>query len=95
MVASRGRVCRKTTWVPLEKVQSIRWVQGPVQRQLGLASVRLDVAGKRVTANMEDRSAAEAAEIFGGCPAWPARPALARVPPDQPPVVRAPPAATG
>ena len=29
VVASRGRVCRKTTWVPLEKVQSIRWVQGP------------------------------------------------------------------
>ncbi len=29
VVASRGRVCRKTTWIPLEKVQSIRWVQGP------------------------------------------------------------------
>ena len=69
VVASRGRVCRKTTWVPLEKVQSIRWVQGPVQRRLGLASVRLDVAGKRVTASMEDRSTAEAAEILRRLPA--------------------------
>jgi putative membrane protein len=68
VVASRGRVCRKTTWVPLEKVQSIRWVQGPVQRRLGLASVRLDVAGKRVTASMEDRNVAEAAEILRRLP---------------------------
>lgn len=68
VVASRGRVCRKTTWVPLEKVQSIRWVQGPVQRRLGLASVRLDVAGKRVTASMEDRGVAEAAEIMRRLP---------------------------
>jgi len=60
VVTSHGRVCRKTTWVPLEKVQSIRWVQGPLQRRLGLASVRLDVAGKRVTGAIEDRSAAEA-----------------------------------
>ncbi len=68
VVASRGRVCRKTTWVPLEKVQSIRWVQGPVQRRLGLASVRLDVAGRRVTASMEDRSVAEAAELLRRLP---------------------------
>jgi putative membrane protein len=68
VVAARGRVCRKTTWVPLEKVQSIRWVQGPVQRRLGLASVRLDVAGKRVTASIEDRDAAEAGEILGRLP---------------------------
>ena len=60
VVASRGRISRKTTWVPLEKLQSVRWVQGPLQRKLGLASVRLDVAGKRVTANLEDRDAAEA-----------------------------------
>ena len=46
LVAARGRLRRTTTWIPLEKVQSIRWVQGPVQRRLGLASVRLDVAGR-------------------------------------------------
>jgi len=68
VVAARGRVSRKTTWVPLEKVQSIRWTQGPVQRRLGLASVRLDVAGKRVTASIEDRDAAEAANIFRRLP---------------------------
>jgi putative membrane protein len=68
LTAARGRVCRTTTWVPLEKVQSIRWVQGPLQRRLGLASVRLDVAGRRVTADIEDRPAAEAREIFGKLP---------------------------
>jgi putative membrane protein len=68
VVASRGRISRKTTWVPLEKLQSVRWVQGPVQRRLGLASVRLDVAGKRVTANLEDRGIAEAYETFGRLP---------------------------
>jgi putative membrane protein len=68
VAAARGRVCRKTTWVPLEKVQSIRWVQGPVQRRLGLASVRLDVAGKRVTGSIQDRDVAEADEILARLP---------------------------
>jgi len=68
VAATRGRVCRKTTWVPLEKVQSIRWVQGPVQRRLGLATVRLDVAGKRVTASIQDRDAAEAGGILATLP---------------------------
>jgi putative membrane protein len=68
VAAARGRVCRKTTWIPLEKVQSIRWVQGPVQRRLGLASVRLDVAGKRVTGSIQDRDAAEAGEILARLP---------------------------
>jgi putative membrane protein len=67
-VASRGRLCRKTTWVPLEKVQSIRWVQGPVQRRLGLASVRLDVAGRRVTASIQDRDVTETRVILGRLP---------------------------
>ena len=69
VVASRGRVRRTTTWVPLEKVQSIRWVQGPVQRRMGLASVKLDVAGKRVTASITDRSEAEAADLLARLPA--------------------------
>ena len=68
VVASRGRVCRQTTWVPLDKVQSIRWVQGPLQRRLGLATVHLDVAGKRVSAKIQDRSDAEAREILAGLP---------------------------
>jgi putative membrane protein len=69
VVASRGRVRRTTTWVPLEKVQSIRWVQGPVQRQLNLASVKLDVAGKRTTASITDRATAEASDILAQLPA--------------------------
>jgi putative membrane protein len=68
VVASRGRVCRQTTWVPLEKVQSIRWVQGPLQRRLGLATVHLDVAGKRISAKISDRGNAEALEILGRLP---------------------------
>ena len=69
VVASRGRIRRTTTWVPLEKVQSVRWVQGPWQRRLGLASVKLDVAGKRVTARITDRSEAEARDILARLPA--------------------------
>jgi putative membrane protein len=68
VAAARGRVSRQTTWVPLEKVQSVRWVQGPVQRRLGLATVHLDVAGKRVSARIEDRGSAEALEILGRLP---------------------------
>jgi putative membrane protein len=68
VVASRGRVSRTTTWVPLEKLQSVRWVQGPVQRRLGLASVRVDVASRRVTGSIEDRDAAEARDILGRLP---------------------------
>jgi membrane protein YdbS with pleckstrin-like domain len=43
-------------------------VQGPVQRRLGLASVRLDVAGRRVTASIADRDAAEAQQILARLP---------------------------
>ena len=68
VVAARGRVCRQTTWVPLEKAQSIRWVQGPLQRRLGLATVHLDVAGKRVGVKVEDRDSAEALQILGTLP---------------------------
>ncbi len=64
VVASHGRVTRTTTWIPLEKVQSVRWIQGPVQRRLGLSSVRLDVAGKRVTGAIEDRADAEARDLL-------------------------------
>ena len=69
LVAARGRLRRTTTWIPLEKVQSIRWVQGPVQRRLGLASVRLDVAGLRVTASVQDRTVAEADDLLRRLPA--------------------------
>ncbi len=55
-----GRINRATTWVPLEKSQSIRRVQGPLQRPLGLATVHVDVAGKRRRAEFRDREVEEA-----------------------------------
>jgi putative membrane protein len=42
-------------------VQSLRHVQGPVQRQLHLASVHVDTAGRAVHATLRDRDAGEAA----------------------------------
>ncbi|HUJ54523.1 MAG TPA: PH domain-containing protein [Gaiellaceae bacterium] len=60
-VATRsGRLGRVTSWVPLEKAQSLRWVQGPVQRRLRLASVHVDTAGRSVHATLRDRDAGEA-----------------------------------
>jgi putative membrane protein len=59
-VCVTGRLNRTTTWVPLEKSQSIRRVQGPLQRPLGLATVHVDVAGKRARAEFRDREVDEA-----------------------------------
>ena len=59
-VCVTGRLNRATTWVPLAKAQSIRRVQGPAQRPLGLATVHVDVAGKRTRAEFRDREVAEA-----------------------------------
>jgi putative membrane protein len=59
-VCVTGRINRTTTWVPFEKSQSIRRVQGPAQRPLGLATVHVDVAGKRTRAEFRDRAVEEA-----------------------------------
>jgi putative membrane protein len=64
VATTSGRLRRVTAWVPLEKVQSLRRVQGPVQRRLGLASVHVDTAGKAVHATLRDRDAAEAADAL-------------------------------
>jgi putative membrane protein len=61
VATTSGRLRRVTSWVPLEKVQSLRHVQGPVQRRLRLASVHVDTAGKAVHATLRDRDAGEAA----------------------------------
>lgn len=55
-----GRLRRVTCFVPLEKVQSLRRVEGPVQRRLGLASVYVDTVGRRVHAAIRDREGSEA-----------------------------------
>jgi putative membrane protein len=64
VVTVNGRLRRTTAWVPLEKVQSIRRVQGPVQRRLRLASIHVDTAGRRVHAIFRDRDAAESAGVM-------------------------------
>jgi putative membrane protein len=60
VATTSGRLRRATNWVPVEKVQSLRRVQGPVQRRLGLASVHVDTAGRSVHAVIRDRDVAEA-----------------------------------
>jgi len=62
-VCVTGRLNRATTWVPLEKTQSVRSVQGPVQRRFGLATVHVDVAGKRTRAEFRDRTVEEAGQL--------------------------------
>ena len=64
-VAVIGRVRRETTLVPLAKTQSVRLVQGPLQRRLGLATVHLDAAGKRVRAEFRERQQEQARSLVG------------------------------
>jgi putative membrane protein len=61
VATTSGRLRRVTSWVPLEKVQSLRHVQGPVQRRLRLASVHVDTAGRSAHATLRDRDVREAA----------------------------------
>lgn len=64
VAGSTGRLKKVTTWVPLEKVQSVRRVQGPVQRALKLATVHVDAAGRDVRAEFRDRDVTEADHLF-------------------------------
>ncbi|GLY02063.1 PH domain-containing protein [Actinoplanes sp. NBRC 101535] len=54
-----GRVTREMSLVPYARLQSVRVVQGPVQRMLGLATVYADTAGGRAGI-ARDRDLAEA-----------------------------------
>jgi putative membrane protein len=64
VVTTSGRVARVTDWVPLAKVQSLRWVQGPLQRGLRLATIHVDAAGRNVFAAIRDRDTGEADRIL-------------------------------
>jgi putative membrane protein len=64
VATTSGRLRRVTCWVRLDKVQSLRHVQGPVQRRLRLASVHVDTAGRSVHATLRDRDEAEAARAL-------------------------------
>ena len=59
-VTVTGRVCKKTVYMRLEKLQGVRLTQGPVQRWLSLASVHGDAAGRRAHAAFADREADQA-----------------------------------
>jgi putative membrane protein len=48
LVSVSGVVTATTDVAPLAKVQSLRVTQGPLQRRLGLASLHLDTAGRRL-----------------------------------------------
>lgn len=59
-VTVTGRVCKRTVYMRLEKLQSVRLTQGPVQRALSLASVHGDAAGRWAHAVFADRQAEQA-----------------------------------
>jgi putative membrane protein len=64
-VATRnGWLARRLTVVPLARIQSVRGVQGPLQRWLGLATVHVDTAGG-LSAVGHHREAAEAYAVAG------------------------------
>ncbi|MGP8205226.1 MAG: PH domain-containing protein [Acidimicrobiales bacterium] len=64
LAATTGRLKKVTTWVPLEKIQSIRRVEGPLQRALHVATVHADAAGRGVRAELRDRDVEEADRFF-------------------------------
>ena len=59
-LARTGRVRPQVVVVPLEKVQSVRLRQGPVERWLRLASVHIDTAGRGWQARAACRDAGRA-----------------------------------
>jgi putative membrane protein len=68
LMCTTGRVRPSTVVVPLEKVQSVRWSQGPVSRRLKLASVEVDTAGHRFTGEARFRDEREAQAILTSLP---------------------------
>jgi putative membrane protein len=67
-VTTSGRLRKVTDVVPLAKVQSIRWSEGPVQRRFRLANVHLDTAGRSVYAVARDRDRLEASQMLTELP---------------------------
>ena len=65
VVSSFGIVTTTTDIAPLAKVQSLRLTQGPWERRLGLASLHVDTAGRRLpVATLRHRGAAEASALL-------------------------------
>ncbi len=101
LVTRQGRLAREMTLVPYARLQSVRVVQGPLQRLLGVATVYADAAGARSGAARDrdlaeawalaDELARRAREARRAAPSSPG-PAYAPVPPD---AAFAPPPAVG
>jgi putative membrane protein len=68
LTCTTGRLRPTTVIVPLEKVQSVRWSQGPVSRLLRLASVSVDTAGQRFTAEARFRDQDQAQAMLWSLP---------------------------
>jgi putative membrane protein len=68
-VTTSGRLRRTRDTVPLAKVQSIRLVEGPLQRALGLATIHIDIAGRNVHAALRDRDRVECDRVMADLPA--------------------------
>jgi putative membrane protein len=64
LVTRQGRLAREMTLVPYARLQSVRVVQGPLQRRLRLATVHADAAGGR-SGVAHDRDLAEAWALAG------------------------------
>lgn len=64
VVAATGRVTRTIDVVPLTKIQSLRWSQGPLQRRLRLATLGVHVAGRKGGATCRERDAAAARALL-------------------------------
>ena len=62
-VSQRGVLRHELDVVPHDKIQSVRWAQGPLQRRLGLATVFLDSTPGPVRPRAAHRDAAEAAAL--------------------------------
>jgi putative membrane protein len=63
-----GRFRPDTVVVPLGKIQSIRWSQGPWSRLLRLANVHIDTAGQRFTAQARHRDLQQAQQLLDTLP---------------------------
>jgi putative membrane protein len=64
-VLRSGRLTEILTVVPFARIQSVRVVQGPWQRALGLATVAVDTAARRIAAVAAHRSGPDARRLAG------------------------------
>ncbi len=64
LVSAYGIATTTVDVVPLAKVQSLRWTQGPLQRRLGLSSVHVDTAGRRLPGTVAVHRGAQEGQVL-------------------------------